>query len=120
MEDIRNEQKEALETLVEFNEKLVKNMNIIVKELSGQRLDDTDKFLKGIIDAVNWEVQVLNGTMSLLNEDKERINKEQFNSKIVNFAEAIKESDDTKMATAIRELIPEFENLGECAKEVIK
>ena len=74
MEDIRNEQKEALETLVEFNEKLVKNMNIIVKELSGQRLDDTDKFLKGIIDAVNWEVQVLNGTMSLLNEDKERIN----------------------------------------------
>ena len=33
MEDIRNEQKEALETLVEFNEKLVKNMNIIVKEL---------------------------------------------------------------------------------------
>ena len=112
MEDIRNEQKEALETLVEFNEKLVKNMNIIVKELSGQRLDDTDKFLKGIIDAVNWEVQVLNGTMSLLNEDKERINKEQFNSKIVNFGEAIKENDDTKMAAAIKELIPEFENLG--------
>ena len=81
MEDIRNEQKEALETLVEFNEKLVKNMNIIVKELSGQRLDDTDKFLKGIIDAVNWEVQVLNGTMSLLNEDKERINKEIMRNK---------------------------------------
>ena len=120
MEDIRNEQKEALETLVEFNEKLVKNMNIIVKELSGQRLDDTDKFLKGIIDAVNWEVQVLNGTMSLLNEDKERINKEQFNSKIVNFGEAIKENDDTKMAASIKELIPEFENLGESAKEVIK
>ncbi len=120
MEDIRNEQKEALETLVEFNEKLVKNMNIIVKELSGKRLDDTDKFLKGIIDAVNWEVQVLNGTMSLLNEDKERINKEQFNSKIVNFGEAIKENDDTKMAAAIKELISEFENLGESAKEVIK
>lgn len=30
--------------LLEFNERLVKNMNIIVKELSGKRLDDTDKF----------------------------------------------------------------------------
>ena len=59
MEENRLEQKEALQTLVEFNERLVKNMNIIVKELSGQRLDDTDKFLKGILDAVNWEVQVM-------------------------------------------------------------
>ena len=35
MEENRLEQKEALQTLVEFNERLVKNMNIIVKELSG-------------------------------------------------------------------------------------
>mgnify|MGYP001167261745 len=28
----RAEQKEALETLVEFNQRLVKNMNIIIKE----------------------------------------------------------------------------------------
>ena len=53
MEQNREEQKEALETLIEFNQRLVKNMNIIVKELSGQRLDDTDKFLKSILDAIN-------------------------------------------------------------------
>ena len=46
MEDIRKEQKEALQTLMEFNEKLVKNMNIIIKELTGNRLDDTDNFLR--------------------------------------------------------------------------
>ena len=62
MEDNRAEQKEALEILLEFNERLVKNMKIVVKELSGQRLDDTDKFIKGIVDAINWEVQVVNGT----------------------------------------------------------
>lgn len=44
MEDNRKEQIEALEVLLEFNERLVKNMKIIVKELSGKRLDDTDKF----------------------------------------------------------------------------
>lgn len=44
MEDNRKEQLEALEVLGEFNERLVKNMKIIAKELSGSRLDDTDKF----------------------------------------------------------------------------
>lgn len=48
MEDNRAEQIEALQVLEEFNGRLVKNMEIIVKELSGERLDDTDQFLKGI------------------------------------------------------------------------
>ena len=72
MEDARKEQLEALEVLAEFNERLVKNMNIIVKELSGERLDDTDKFLKSIVDAINWEIQVVNGTMEVLNDGKEK------------------------------------------------
>lgn len=118
METNRAEQKEALEVLVEFNERLVKNMKIIIKELSGQRLDDTDKFLNGIIDAINWEVQVMNGTMDLLNEQQERINKEQFNDKILELGKAIKDKDDSKMAAAIEALVPEFENLGAAAQEV--
>ena len=42
MEDNRKEQIEALQVLTEFNGRLVKNMSILVKELSGERLDDTD------------------------------------------------------------------------------
>lgn len=117
--DNRTEQKEALETLVEFNQRLVKNMNIIVKELSGQRLDDTDKFLKGIVDAMNWEINVMNGTMTLLNEGKQRIDKEAFNNKILKLGTAIRDKNDLAMAKAITELIPEFENLGSTAEEVM-
>lgn len=119
MEENRAEQKEALETLVEFNERLVKNMNIIIKELSGERLDDTDKFLKGILDAINWEIQVMNGTMELLNEGKDRINKAEFNDKIIELDAAVKEKKDDRIAAAIRNLLPEFENLQVAAKEVI-
>lgn len=119
MTNTRIEQKEALETLVEFNERLVKNMNIIIKELSGERLEDTDKFLNSIIDAINWEIQVMNGTMELLNEGKERINKKAFNDRIVILGEAVKAKDDTKMAEAMKELIPEFEGLQMAAKEVL-
>lgn len=119
MEDLRKEQQEALEILVEFNERLVKNLDILKKELSGQRLDDTDKFIKGIVDAINWEVQVMNGTMELLNEGKERINKIEYNEKLIEFSNAIASKDDAKMAECIKLLIPLFENLGAAAKEVI-
>lgn len=120
MEDNRKEQIEALDTLTEFNDRLVNNMQIIAKELSGNRLEDTDKFLKSILDAINWEIQVVNGTMEVLNEGKERVNKETFNDAVVALNDAVKENDDAKMAEAFTAIIPVFENLGKSAKEVIK
>ena len=114
------EQKEALGTLVEFNERLVKNMNIIIKELSGERMDDTDIFLKSIIDAMNWEIAVMNGTIGLLNAEEEHINKNDFNHKILAFESAFCNKDDQQMARAIENLIPEFKNLGVVAKMAIE
>jgi len=119
MEDMRQEKIEALETLAEFNEKVLQNIPILVKELSGERLDDTDKFLDGVIKAINWEVEVLNQTMDVLNEGKERIQKDAFNERIVALSEAVKAKDDAQMAKAFEALVPELEKLGAAAKEVI-
>lgn len=118
MEDNRAEQKEALEVLTEFNDRLLKNMRIVVKELSGARLDDTDAFLKAILDGMNWEIEVVNGTMEMLNEGKARVDKESFNAAVVSLSEAVKEKDDAAMAEAFTALIPIFENLGAAAREV--
>ncbi len=119
MEGNREEQKEALETLVGFNTRLVKNMKIIIKELSGQRLDDTNVFLEDITKAMNWEIQVMNGTMELLNEGETRIDKEGFNEKIIALGDAINSKDDAKMAKAFGEIVPFFEKLGVAANQVI-
>ena len=120
MEDNRQEQIEALEILIEFNEKLVHNLPILVKELSGERLDDTDQFLKSVLDAMNWEIGVMNGTLSLLNEDEERINKEEFNKCVIAISDAYKAKDDAKLAEAIQAVQPYFEKLGAAAKAVTK
>ena len=117
--DNRAEQKEALETLVEFNVRLVKNMKIVVNELSGDRLDDTNVFLKDILNAINWEIQVMNGTMELLNEGAQYIDKNDFNEKIIALGDAVNAKDDVKMAEAFKKIIPLFEKLGERANEVI-
>lgn len=120
MEDNRREQVEALEVLVEFNERLVKNLKIVIKELSGARLEDTDKFIKGIIDAMNWEIEVMNGTMELLNAEKTRVDKEAFNQRIAAVGEAVAAGDDAKLATAFEQVLPCFEELGAAAAEVVQ
>lgn len=119
MDDNRKEQIEALEVMVEFNERVLKNMKILINELSGARLDDTNKFIQSIVDAMNWEIEVMNGTMTLLNEGKERINKEAFNEHVIAVANAINAKDDAKMAEAFTNVFPYFEQLGEAAKEVL-
>nr|WP_308647524.1 molecular chaperone [uncultured Agathobacter sp.] len=111
MDNNRQEQIEALDVLKGFNEKLLKNMKIIVKELSGARLEDTDKFLNAIIDAMNWEIQVVNGTMSLLNQGENRIDKTEFNNVIIELNSAIESKCDEEMAQKFEAAIPMFEKL---------
>ena len=118
MDVTRDEKVEALQTLMEFNPKVIHNIKIIIKELSGARLDDTDGFLKDILNAINWEIEVLNGTMDLLNEDKERIDKERVNTCIVNLGNAIDKKDDAKIAEAFEKLLPELENVQRTAENV--
>ena len=82
-------------------------------------MEDTDKFLTAIVNAVNWEVEVLNGTMEVLNEKEEKISKEKVNQKIVALSEALKEKDDMAQANAFEQLIPELEIIEKAINEVI-
>ena len=119
MEDKRAEQMEALQTLEEYNEKVLKNIPILVRELRGARLEDTDKFLQGVINAVNWEVQVLNATIDVINENQERVSKETVNQKIMSLSDALRTKDELAQAEAFEQLLPELENIGKAIGEVL-
>lgn len=119
MEDKRSEQIEALQTLAEYNEKVLKNIPILVRELRGERLEDTGKFLTAIVNAINWEVQVLNGTLDVLNEKEENVSKENVNQKILALSDALKEKDDKAQAEAFEQLIPELELIEKTINEVV-
>lgn len=118
MENNRMEQLEALEILIGFNERLLKNLPTIIEELSGEMKPDTDDFLKTIVNAVNWEINVTNATLDILNEDQIRIDKDSFNEKIMSLGSSLSLNDNTAIASALKELIPFFEQLGKAAREV--
>ena len=75
---------------------------------------------QGIVDAINWEIQVVNSTMQVLNDGKVRVDKESFNADIVALSKAISAKDDAKMAEEFQRVIPVFKQLGESVNEVIK
>ena len=120
MENTRIEQLEALETLIKFNSRLLRNLPTIISELSGNRQEDTDNYLKTIIDAINWELSVINSTLDVLNDGEVRLNKESFNEKVMALNSALSAQSDPETATALRDLVPCFEQLDKAAREVTK
>lgn len=101
MEDIRQQQIEALEVLESYNERMVKAVREIIVELKGQQQPDTEDFLNQIIEGINWEIQVVNGTLDYINEDEQLLDKEGFNQAILNHNDAIASGDDEKMAESL-------------------
>lgn len=119
MEDMRAQQIEALEVLEGYNKRLIKSMKNIIPELEGERKEDTDKFLDEIVKGINWEIGILNGTMTLLNETRERIRKEDINSSILKLSKALERKKDSEIAASMKETLPVFENFGKAAEEVL-
>lgn len=119
MEDNRAEQIEALEVLAEYSPKLLKGMKAVAEELSGNRQPDTDEYLLSVVNGMNWEIQVLNGTLSLINENFQQIVKEDANQLFIRFSSLYQNKDDAGMAAIFRqEIIPFFEKLEEIAKNI--
>ncbi len=119
MDNKRSEQLEALNTLSEYNERVIKNIPILIRELSGERLEDTDKFQNSILSAINWEIQVLNATLEVINEGMEKISKKEFNDSVLNLNRALEVHDDSKLVEAFKGILIELKKLDKVIKETL-
>lgn len=120
MEDNRKEQVEALEALRDYNPKVCKALREIIVELKGEKKEDTQEYVDHILRGVNWELQVINGTMQLLNEKEEQISKDTLNEMISNINDAYNSKEDAKLAKVIEsELLPFAEKLEDCMEKAL-
>lgn len=120
MEDNRREQIEALETLKGYNPRVCKALKEIIPELRGEEKEDTKEYLDHILKGVNWELQVINGTMELLNEKEEQVSKADLNETVVHINEAYTSGDNAKLAQVMEEeLLPFAEKLSGYVESVL-
>lgn len=120
-QELKEQQIEALKALLEYNTRLIKSVNLILIELKEERKDDTDEFQKKILDGINWEIEILNRTLSLINEEKERMNKEKINNNIIKFGNKLKSKEDLKIAEGFEnDILPILIQIEEVVPNIIK
>lgn len=120
-DNLKEQQIEAIEVYLEYNKKLMNSINMLLSELREERKEDTDEFQKKIIEGLNWEIQILNGTLSLINQEEERINKNEVNQQILKLGEALKTEEDKKIADSFEnDILPQFEKIEQVIRMVLK
>ena len=75
MEEREQLQRNVLKELVAYSDNLIPALQIIIEELRGEELEDTNTFLNDVINGINWEIEVYNQCASLLNEKSSYIDK---------------------------------------------
>ncbi len=83
MEDLRVQQIEALQVAAPYCGKIITALNNLIEEYSGNKQEDTEEYMKSVINGLNWIFEVYNGTSSLLNEDGAVIDKEDVNDCVI-------------------------------------
>jgi hypothetical protein len=119
MENLREQQLDALKAMFDYNQKLIPALEEVIIELRGAQKEDTKEYLNYILKGVNWVIQVVNGTKDLINEKEKVVEKEKMNDIIVHLNNSIKEENNMETANIIETGILPFINIiSKFAKEI--
>ncbi len=101
MEDIKVQQIEALKMADEYLRKLIPSMEEVIGELNGEEKEDTQEYLEQVIEGLNFMIDTFNVTMSLINEEKIVIDKDEINREVLNLSDAMISRNYRQAATVM-------------------
>ena len=108
MEELRVQQIEALQVASPYCGKIITALNNLIDEYSGNKKEDTDEYMKSVINGLNWIFEVYNGTSSLINEDGVVINKEEVNGCVIELNQAADDAAKAKAFKGILDFVEKF------------
>jgi hypothetical protein len=108
MDDYRQQQIEALQVAHEYSGKLIKGIENVSGELSGNRLLDTDAYLDEVVNGINWLIEIVNRTTDVINEKTVQIEKNEVNEAVKKLADALSKKDDALIADALKNGMLDF------------
>lgn len=94
-------QKEVLNELINYSDKIIKGTEEVIKELRGTRKKDTDELFDLVIQGINWEIEVFNSCESLINQDSQQIDKVKMANAVARLGNVLQEKDDIKIAACL-------------------
>lgn len=115
-EEKRQQQVDVLKMLKEYSPKLINGIKTVAQEMQGDKLEDTDDYLKNVITGINWELNAINACMDFINEDKPLLNKEEANNVIIKFSDSVISKNDKMTSDLLTNgILPLIEKFTEIA-----
>ena len=101
MDEIRQQQIEALQMGCDYIEKLIPAMKEILPELRGEEKPDTQEYLNQQMDGLNFVIDIMNATMSLINEKETVLIRDNMEEKVQVLNKALGARDHAGIADAL-------------------
>ena len=93
MEEREQLQREVLKELITYSDNLIPALQILIEELRTEGQEDTNTFLNDVINGINWEIEVFNQCMSLINEKGSYIDKKSMINAVKNLGNSLSGGD---------------------------
>ncbi|MBQ9279018.1 MAG: hypothetical protein IJ224_10340 [Lachnospiraceae bacterium] len=94
-------QTEAIKQLSDYSEKIIPATETIIKELRGNRQDDTDELFGLVIQGINWEIEIFNNCEKVINKNEELVDKTKMAQAVTRLGKVLQEKDDIKIAACL-------------------
>ena len=101
-------QKETLQMIGEYLDKLIPGMNTVVSELSGNEKEDTWEYLRMILDGFNWVCEAYNGTCGYISRNGGTFDNASIDENIKKLNSAYKSKDKDIVAAQLKDAILPF------------
>lgn len=121
MEEREQLQLEVLKELITYSDNLIPALQVLIEELRAGSQEDTNTFLNDVINGINWEIEVFNQCMSLINEKGSYIDKKLMIAAVGNLGNSLREGDTLRVADCLEtDFLPFLNKLDLAAKQVVK
>ena len=121
MEEREQLQREVLQELVSYSEKLIPAVQTIIEELRGNEKTDTGEFLNEVINGINWEIEVYNQCAALINSKSSYIDKKQMIGAVTSLGQSLSSGDNRMVADCFEnDFLPFLNKLTLAAKMVVE
>lgn len=110
-------QKEAIIQLADYSEKIIPATEMIIKELRGDKLEDTDELFGLVIQGINWEIEIFNNCEKIINEKEAIVDKSKMAQAVTRLGKVLQEKDDIKIAACLEvDFLPFLKNMKKAAE----
>lgn len=119
MENVREQQVEAIKMASEYLDKLIPSMEQVIGEIKGERQDDTIDFLMQVVDGLNFMFETYNVTKELINEKEVLVNDDALQEAVDRMSDGFAKKDYEAIADELSEsIVPFLKVYREAAKAV--